>query len=82
MNYTVTFDSQGGSSVSETGADYQETITKPEDPTKTGYTFDGWFKESACTNAWNFDMDVVEETMTLYAKWTINEYTAIFNANG
>ncbi|MCR0248129.1 MAG: InlB B-repeat-containing protein [Clostridium sp.] len=82
VNYTVTFDSQGGSSVSETGADYQETITKPEDPTKTGYTFDGWFKESACTNAWNFDMDVVEETMTLYAKWTINEYTAIFNANG
>lgn len=82
VNYTVTFDSQGGSSVSETGADYQETITKPEDPTKTGYTFDGWFKESACTNVWNFDTDVVEETMTLYAKWTINEYTATFNANG
>ncbi len=44
-------------------------------PSATGYTFGGWFKEPACTNAWNFASDVVNETMTLYAKWTAHEYT-------
>ncbi|HCT29418.1 MAG TPA: hypothetical protein DIW31_01485, partial [Bacteroidales bacterium] len=34
----------------------------------------GWYKESSCTNAWNFGTDVVAAGTTLYAKWTINAY--------
>lgn len=43
---------------------------KPADPVKTGYTFEGWFKEASCTNAWNFASDTVAAETTLYAKWT------------
>jgi uncharacterized repeat protein (TIGR02543 family) len=39
-------------------------------PTRTGYTFGGWYKEAACANDWNFASDVVTGNVTLYAKWT------------
>lgn len=45
-------------------------VTKPSDPTATGYTFGGWYKETGCTNAWNFSTDTVTSNKTLYAKWT------------
>ncbi len=44
-------------------------IVKPTDPTKTGYVFKGWYKEEACTTAWNFENDVVNSNTTLYIKW-------------
>lgn len=51
-------------------------LNAPEEPTETGYTFGGWYKESACTNAWNFASDEVNSNTTLYAKWTPNTNTA------
>ena len=69
---TVTFDSNGGSTVTEiTGLSYNDTITAPAAPTKTGYIFDGWYKESSCTTEWNFSSDKVTENITLYARWTL-----------
>ncbi len=69
--YDVTFDLQGhGSAIDKQTIDYNGTVTKPTDPTATGYTFGGWYKENACTNAWNFSTDKVTGTTTLYAKWT------------
>jgi uncharacterized repeat protein (TIGR02543 family) len=50
--------------------------------TKTGYTFGGWYKDSALGAAWDFYTDTVTATITLYAKWNINQYTATFNADG
>ncbi|HJK73074.1 MAG TPA: InlB B-repeat-containing protein, partial [Methanocorpusculum sp.] len=46
-----------------------DKLTKPEDPVKDGYTFAGWHKDSACTQAWDFN-DGITGDMTLYAKWT------------
>jgi uncharacterized repeat protein (TIGR02543 family) len=69
--YTVTFDSQGGSAVSPQDVAYGGLLTKPAAPTRTGYTFGGWYKESSCTNLWNFGSDTVTGTTTLYAKWTV-----------
>lgn len=44
--------------------------TEPAAPTATGYIFGGWYKESGCTNAWNFSSDVVSgANKTIYAKW-------------
>jgi uncharacterized repeat protein (TIGR02543 family) len=71
--YTVTFDSLGGSSVSSiNNITSGSKISAPAAPIKTGFTFGGWYKESWCTNAWNFSTDTVTRSITLYAKWTYN----------
>lgn len=80
-SYTIAFESKGGSAVEDAHIKYEEMITKPSDPTKAGYTFAGWYKETACENVWDFDKDVVSNETTLYAKWTANRYTAVFDKN-
>lgn len=67
--YTVTFDSQGGSAVSSQTVTSGSKVPKPADPTWSGHTFGGWYKESACENKWNFDVDTVTKNTTLYAGW-------------
>ena len=70
--YTVTFNSNGGSSVSpKNGVKQGSTISAPAIPDKTGYDciFDGWYKESSLTTQWNFTNDTVTSNTTLYAKW-------------
>ena len=51
-----------------TDLSYGDKLTKPEDPVKDGYTFAGWYKDAACTQAWDF-ADGIAGDMTLYAKW-------------
>ena len=66
--YTVTFDD--GSNTTKVPVDYGHKVTKPDDPTKDGYKFGGWFADQAYTTAWDFDEDIVTSDITLYAKWT------------
>lgn len=80
--YSVSFDSNGGSSVSTQQIPYQTKVNTPSKPTKQGDTFVGWYKDSTLTTEWNFTTDVVTETMTLYAKWTKKPtYTVIYDGN-
>lgn len=74
---TVHFNMNGhGSAIADlTNVTAGSKISAPSAPTETGWTFGGWYKEAGCTNAWNFGSDVVNETMTLYAKWTKHNYT-------
>ncbi len=44
-------------------------VIEPVSPAALGYLFDGWYKDSACTEAWNFTEDEVTSNTTLYAKW-------------
>ena len=68
--YTVTFNSNGGSTVSPiTGVASGTTIAKPTDPTKFDSILESWYKEAGLTNAWNFATDTVTSNITLYAKW-------------
>ena len=61
---------------------YGSTITAPTAPTADGYDFGGWYKEAACTNAWNFSTDTVTEDTVLYAKWTAQAtHTITVNTN-
>lgn len=81
---TVHFDMQShGSAISDlTNVAAGSKISAPSPaPTAAGYRFVGWYKEPACTNAWNFGSDVVNETMTLYAKW-VQIFTVTYNSNG
>ncbi|WP_461255728.1 InlB B-repeat-containing protein [Treponema sp. R80B11-R83G3] len=69
MFYTVTFESNGGGNVPSKNIVSGGTVTKPADPTRTGYKFDGWYKESGLITLWNFTNDTVTANITLYAKW-------------
>ncbi|MEH6936749.1 InlB B-repeat-containing protein [Bacillus sp. JJ664] len=80
--FTVIFDRQDGSLVESKTAAYNTTITEPSAPTRTGYTFVGWYKDAAAQNVWNFATDKVTENTVLYAKWSINSYTVSFNSQG
>ncbi len=50
-------------------------LDAPEEPTETGYTFGGWYKESDCTNEWDFATETVTGNTTLFAQWTPNTNT-------
>ena len=63
---TITFDSDGGSSIESQGVKKGNNATKPNDPTKEGYTFLGWYYDN---KEWNFIDDVVTDNITLVAKW-------------
>ncbi|MGJ7911093.1 leucine-rich repeat protein, partial [Neobacillus sp. LXY-1] len=77
INYTVTFNSEGGSVVGSVKADNDTLITSPIEPTKAGYTFGGWYKEITYITPWNFTADKVASNITLYAKWISNPVAPI-----
>jgi uncharacterized repeat protein (TIGR02543 family) len=54
----------------------------PEDPTRTGYSFSGWYKEPEYINSYNFSSDTIKSNITIYAKWNINSYKVSFNSRG
>jgi uncharacterized repeat protein (TIGR02543 family) len=81
--FTVTFDSQGGTSVASKTVASGAMTTAPVPPTRAGYSFVGWHKEAACVNPWNFSSDVVTGNVTLYAKWTTGPVnTVTFDSQG
>ncbi len=67
---TVKFQSNGGTEVPSQKVQFGEKILRPEDPTRDGHDFAGWFSDIHMSNAWDFDNDTVEGNLTLYAKWT------------
>jgi uncharacterized repeat protein (TIGR02543 family) len=82
--WELRFDSQGGPPVASVVVKDGETVDKPTDPVRSGYYFDGWYKEAACENLWNFSVDTVTANITLYAKWTpvVINFTVHFDAQG
>jgi uncharacterized repeat protein (TIGR02543 family) len=80
--YTITFDSNGGSAVDSITVDYGELVMKPQDPVLDGYTFMGWFTDEDFTMPFVFETDTMPaENMTLYAKYD-NESTLIIQIAG
>ena len=78
----VTFDSNGGSSVSSQEIKKGEKASKPEAPMKMGNIFEGWYADSALTTPYDFNQ-IVTQNITLYAKWReAAVYTVTFDSNG
>ena len=72
--YTIAFDTNGGSEIAPITQDYGTEITAPDNPTRKGYTFKGWDKEIPET--------MPAENITVKAQWKINQYTITFDTNG
>ena len=68
--YTITFKPENGGQDIVIKQDYGTAITAPANPTKTGYTFAGWDRESPTA--------MPAENMTITARWQVNQYTITF----
>ena len=70
VTYTVTFDANGhGTAPAAQTVEAGKAAAKPSDPAETGWIFDGWYREAACINAFDFST-LITDDITLYAKWT------------
>ena len=82
--YTVTFNTDGGSAVASQTVTSGAKATKPADPAKEGFAFDGWYKDAAFTTAFDFNTAITSD-VTVYAKWNATPavyYTVVSGANG
>ena len=79
---TISFDTQGGSAVPAQQVKTGATAVRPDDPTRTGYTFAEWYASADYSGEpYDFTAPVTADT-TLYAKWTPNKYTVTFDTQG
>lgn len=67
---TVSFDTDGGTAIADQSVRVGAKAEKPADPTKSGYTFAGWYKEDTFTTTFNFN-DAITEDTTVYAKFDV-----------
>ena len=95
IKHSITFNSNGGTSINSQSLMYGDKVTRPSDPTKAEddnytYTFAGWYTTSDFKNGteYNFDAEITGP-FTLYAKWNAIEkevtpetYTVSFDSNG
>ena len=77
--YTVTFDSNGGTSVKYANVKPGKTCDIPYSPLRSGATFAGWYYKG---NPWNFNTDKVTSDITLVAKWDYLSYNIEYDLSG
>ena len=68
--YTIHFNTNGGTPIPDITQNYNTNVTSPANPTKTGYTFAGWDKSIPAT--------MPAYSQTINANWTINSYKITF----
>jgi uncharacterized repeat protein (TIGR02543 family) len=66
---TVTFNSNGGSLIDPINIESGNNLTLPTTPTKTGFTFAGWYLDNQLLNLF-YQSNPIEESITLHAKWS------------
>jgi uncharacterized repeat protein (TIGR02543 family) len=85
IDYTLSFDARGGSPDSESTKNFEQLITIPSNPSRTGFTFVGW-NTAALGNGTMYSAGqtfrMPASDLTLYAIWTGNPYSLIYSANG
>lgn len=77
-HYTVTFNTNGGTDVDAQDVAYKGLATVPEEPTKVGHVFAGWYADEAFTTEFDFTTPITADT-TVYAKWNKAIVTITFN---
>ena len=77
--FKVTFETSGGTAITQVQVQDGERVAEPQTPVKEGYTFGGWYSDSSFTDDSKYDFNnAVFGNTTLYAKWTILNFTVIF----
>ncbi len=76
--HTITFDSDGGTAVRSLDVRLGEKAIKPEEPTKEGYIFGGWYTDRSFSDLYDFENTIIHSNITLYAKWLTPVTSAMF----
>ncbi|HAB8811426.1 TPA_asm: LPXTG cell wall anchor domain-containing protein [Listeria monocytogenes] len=80
-NYVLTLNNNGATTAQN--VDYHTKATAPTDPSKLGYTFNGWYDAVTGGNKWNFQTDLMpDKNITLYAQFSVNSYVLTFDNDG
>jgi uncharacterized repeat protein (TIGR02543 family) len=80
VTHTVTFINYDNIELHTTTVGEGGTLTPPEDPTRYGFVFDGWYSDDDFTTEYDFTAEIYSDT-AIYAKW-LQQFTVTFNANG
>ena len=78
--YTITYNSDGGSAVASKTVDYNTVVNAPANPTREGYNFEYWYTANQDT-AFNFSTPITQD-ITLIAKWQIQIFAVTFMVEG
>jgi uncharacterized repeat protein (TIGR02543 family) len=68
--FKVSFDSNGGTEINSRRVLEGEKLSEPQEPSREGYNFKGWYKDKEFQSKWNFATDMVEDNLTLFARWS------------
>lgn len=71
LTWTVTFDTQGGSAVPAQVVKHEARAEEPLAPTRSGYIFDGWYKDTYAVTPFDFSTKITAD-WTIYAGWTVD----------
>lgn len=74
----ISFESNGGSKVDNLVAAAGGTVSAPQEPTREGYSFAGWYLDEELTEYYAFDV-APTENITLYARWIIKQGNYLVN---
>ena len=80
--YTITFNTNGGSAIEPITQVWGTPVTKPTNPTKPGYTFGGWYSDEDLTIPAEVPTKMPADNITITAKWKPINYKIRFDANG
>lgn len=69
-SYTVSFETNGGSEISDVKVTNGRTIVKPVDPSRENYAFLGWYADAEFKTAFSFDATPITGNTTIYARWS------------
>jgi len=79
--YTIQFVTNGGSGINAITANYGTGLSFPT-TTRTGYSFAGWHRDVDLIQVYSVPSTMPAETIIIYAKWSLNDYTITLNTNG
>jgi uncharacterized repeat protein (TIGR02543 family) len=82
LQFEITFNSNGGTSISNIRSDFNAIIVSPTAPIRVGHNFDGWYESINFTGTAFEFTTMPAQNITLYAKWNANSYTISFDSNG
>jgi uncharacterized repeat protein (TIGR02543 family) len=80
--FTIRFNSNNGSPVAPISVPPGSYIQKPQDPTRTYFTFEGWFHDISFADPVEWPLQINEDNMVVYAKWLVIQQTVFFETNG